>query len=316
MIINQLESEKKDKKLKEKLKHDERDLATRMRSLGGMPASKRLKYVSKKESLYKIVEEIEKWQARYDPTWILIMQMSIGEIDNRLEEQEKNPETGQIPIITAAKGIRDAARAIQEGTTENRQGVWIEKIHLNSSAIARSSVLFSDLAGTAVLIDKMAVNQAANVKKTIKEVRNLARILAEVDPTTFGLLKCRGVIKTENAQEPVSFKFVLDIPPGLSNPQSLRTVLLSGKSYPLDERLSLAKKIASSVLFVHTVQFVHKNLRPETIIIFQNAQSNIGSPFLAGFEQFRLEDGNTYRAGDDVWEHNLCKFINENWKLC
>ena len=87
----------------------------------------------------------------------------------------------------------------------------------------------------------------------------------------------------------------------------LRTVLLSRTSYPLDERLDLAKRLTSSILFVHTVQFVHKNIRPETIIIFQNEHSHIGAPFLAGFEQFRVEDGNTYRVGDDMWQHNLCK---------
>jgi hypothetical protein len=72
-------------------------------------------------------------------------------------------------------------------------------------------------------------------------------------------------------------------------------------------RLNLAKRLTSSILFVHTVQFVHKNIRPETIIVFQDEDSDIGAPFLAGFVQFRVEDGNTYRAGDDIWEHNLCK---------
>jgi hypothetical protein len=58
---------------------------------------------------------------------------------------------------------------------------------------------------------------------------------------------------------------------------------------------------------VHTVQFVLKNIRPETIIVFRNEHSDIGAPFLAGFEQFRIDDGHTYRAGDDLWQQNLCK---------
>jgi len=161
-----------------------------------------------------------------------------------------------------------------------------------------------------VLIDTMISNPAANANSTTKEVRNLARILAQVDPSTFGLLKCRGVIRVpkENTILPLfDFKFIFDIPAQLSSPQSLRAVLLSGASYPLDERLELAKKLASSVLFVHTVQFVHKNIRPETIIVFRNEDSDIGAPYLAGFEKFRIEDGNTYLAGDNIWDHNLCK---------
>jgi hypothetical protein len=143
---------------------------------------------------------------------------------------------------------------------------------LKPTSIQYSSVEISktDDEKAMVLIDTMISNPAANVNSTTKEVRNLARILAEVDPSTFGLLKCQGVIKMAklNTLHPLfDFKFI-KIPAKLSNPQSLRAVLLSETHYPLDERMNLAKKLASSVLFVHTVQFVHKNIRPETIIVF------------------------------------------------
>lgn len=90
------------------------------------------------------------------------------------------------------------------------------------------------------------------------------------------------------------------------NPRSLRAILLSSELFTLDERLALAQKLTSSILFLHTVSFVHKNIRPETIIVFEDVNSKIGSPFLAGFEKFRLEAGTTYRTGDDTWNHNLC----------
>ena len=318
LIIEQMLSEKREdeKAKKGKRKHDDRDIATMMKGLGDMRAPKKAKYVFKKSALYQIVDEIEKWQVRYDPTWILIMQMSIGNIDEELHEQQKRPEREQIPIIVAAKGIRDAARATQGEKVGGRGPIWIDHLDLKPSSIPHSSVQLSTLQDEkeTVLIDTMVCNPAANADKTTREVRNLARILAEVDPSTFGLLKCRGVIKVANAKEssplglPHSdFKFIFNIPPQLSHPQSLRTVLLSRTSYPLDERLDLAKRLTSSILFVHTVQFVHKNIRPETIIIFQNEHSHLGAPFLAGFEQFRVEDGHTYRAGDDMWQHNLCK---------
>lgn len=49
-------------------KHDDRDIVTKMKSLGGMKAAKRAKYVAKKKALVKIVDDIKKWQARYDPS--------------------------------------------------------------------------------------------------------------------------------------------------------------------------------------------------------------------------------------------------------
>jgi serine/threonine protein kinase len=217
-----------------------------------------------------------------------------------------------VPIIVAAKGLRDAARANQDSESKDQKSIWIEPddMELNIQKIRNSSVQLSlGPDESMVLIDTMVCNPAANITKTTKEVRNLARVLAEVDPSTFGLLKCRGVMRVSkpgSVHQLLDFKFIFDVPHKLTKPQSLRAVLLSEKPYPLDERLELAKKLTASVLFVHTVQFVHKNIRPESIIIFQNECSEIGAPFLSGFEQFRLEDGATFLSGDDLWYHNLC----------
>jgi hypothetical protein len=80
-----LSEKREDEKVKKgKRKHDDRDLAKIMRGLGDMRVSNKAKYVFKKSELYQIIDDIEKWQARYDPNWILIMQMSIGKIDEEL----------------------------------------------------------------------------------------------------------------------------------------------------------------------------------------------------------------------------------------
>jgi hypothetical protein len=312
LTIDQLMSQKKEEEqtAKQNRKHDDRDIAIVMKGLSDMGRSKKVKYASKKKALYDIVEDIEKWQARYDPSWILIMQMATGEnINEQIQDQEKkNPGTREIPIIAAAKGIRDAARTRQD-STRDMGSIWIEAddIDLAPETLQYSSVLVSNVPSLKetqelVLIDTMVSNPAANTNYTIKEVRNLARTLAVVDPETFGLLKCRGVMKVPKLASTnlMDFKFIFDVPHGLTEPKSLRAILMSKSSFPLDERLELAKKLTSSVLFVHTISFVHKNIRPETIIIFKNDKSQIGSPFLAGFEKFRLEDGNTYLVGDDV----------------
>jgi hypothetical protein len=187
-------SEKREveKAKKDKQRHDDQDITTLMKGLGHMGATKKMKYVLKKSTLYQIVNEIEKWQARYDPTWILIMQMSIGDIDEGFHEQQKKLKHPEIPIVAAAKGIRDAAKAIQDGKVERRLPIWIDHLDLNPSSIPHSSVKLSTLQDgkETVLIDTMISNPVANAERTVKEVRNLAHILAEVDPSTFGLLKC------------------------------------------------------------------------------------------------------------------------------
>ncbi|KAN0103559.1 hypothetical protein V8E51_011872 [Hyaloscypha variabilis] len=275
-----------------------------------MSISRKTRYVCKKESLFKIVEDIEKWQARFDPTWMLIMQMS--------------PELDQAPFILAAKRIRDLGKG---GQSTKVGTIWINSAELDTDylCLPYSSVLKSSMKTSEgmVLVDTMVCNPAADINSTAREVRNLARFLAEVEPATFGLLNCRGVIEThkeraetENTQREredwnlpitplVEFKFIFTVPKIFSEPRSLRALLVSAIPYPLSERLALAQKLTRSIFFIHTVQFVHKNIRPETVIVFREGNSDIGAPFLAGFENFRLEDGQTYKVGDDFWERNL-----------
>lgn len=314
-LLSQKRDEEKSKKIrKDTWKHTDADIGTVIKGLAGMSRSAKAKFALKMEALYDVLDEIEKWQARYDPGWILIMQMSIGSIDTELHREDEKAEPDQIPIIMAAKGLRDAVRANQDAKARDQNPIWIkaQQFDLNPQNVPGSTVQISNLPDDKdmVVIDNFVTNPKADLVSTTKAVRNLARLLAEVDPSTFGLLRCRGVIKVPKpgSMEPLfDFQFIFDVPHQLSNPQSLRAVLLSEKPYPLDERLELAKKLTSSILFVHTVQFVHKNIRPETIIIFENDLSEIGAPFLAGFEQFRLEDGFTFLSGDDLWQHNLCK---------
>jgi serine/threonine protein kinase len=165
----------------------------------------------------------------------------------------------------------------------------------------------------------MICNPIADMTRTTRDVRKLARILSKVDPLTFGLLACRGVVKTSTEDpSPIgqginSFKFVFSIPPSLKSPRSLRTLLIENDaSFTLNSRFDLAKQLTNSVLFVHNSQFVHKNIRPETIIVFENDSAKIGSSFLVGFEKFRPAEGMTYRISDGIWQHDLCRPLSHS----
>jgi hypothetical protein len=56
---------------------------------------------------------------------------------------------------------------------------------------------------------------------------------------------------------------------------------------------------------VHTFGFVHKNIRPESILVFDLTQGKAQSAFLVGFENFRRDEGWTQRLGDDAADKNL-----------
>lgn len=92
----------------------------------------------------------------------------------------------------------------------------------------------------------------------------------------------------------------------LRNPRSLRDILLTPpQNVALNERFSLASLLSRSVFFMHASNFVHKSIRPDNVIVFQDASSHLGRPFLVGFERFRKETTITHRFGDDLWERNL-----------
>jgi len=153
----------------------------------------------------------------------------------------------------------------------------------------------------------MPCDPEADVYLQTKDVRELASKLSHLDPIVFGILQCRGVIRNLEAdnKRPSSFDFVFQIPNELSDPKSLRSYLSLGTDHTLTDRLNVAKQLVKSVGYVHTLGFVHKNVRPETILAFQDKKSTLGIVFLTGFEKIRMADGRTRRSGDSAWDKNL-----------
>jgi serine/threonine protein kinase len=140
-----------------------------------------------------------------------------------------------------------------------------------------------------------------------QDIRDLARKLTNTDPLKFGLLQCRGVVKVRGEQGSiVSYDFMFHTPPSLKSPQSLRKVLIDAKSgLSLSARFHVAQQIAQSLSYVHTYGFVHKGIRPETILIFQDDDSELAASFLLGFEKFRPSQRQTLHHGDSEWQKNL-----------
>jgi hypothetical protein len=302
--------------------HDEKAISARLKSIEILSPRNKALYALTKTSLEAIVDDLEKWQARYDPTWMLILRMETAVLNDELSKECQKPQSNQSSFIMTAKEMRDAAKLSISETSSAHQAVWLDVNsfdRVGPSSNTTHPLLFS-LARlrnsiAQVMVDTMHCNPMADIPRTTKEVCNLARILSKVDPATFGVLKCRGIIKGLEtvvpyphslAKELPTFTFVFDVSPDLSNPRSLRSILQQAAAYSLNERFELAQQLTRSILYLHTARFVHKNIRPETIVVFQNAKSEIGAPFLLGFKKVRHEDGQTYGAGDGVWEKNLC----------
>jgi hypothetical protein len=105
-----------------------------------MSTGKKILFAFKKDSLQVIVEDLEKWQARFDLCWMLIMRMESRFIDDQLSRETQKPAAAQSQFILTAGGIRDAARA--NLTNEYLGGVtWLETSLSSVTKLAPSHVL-------------------------------------------------------------------------------------------------------------------------------------------------------------------------------
>lgn len=264
---------------------------------------KKMKAAFLKSGIKQAIQDLENWQARFDPSWYLITLVADSTIDQHLQQRPTfyNDPTEKL------KAIREARRPVD--ARQLQQSIFIDGRSIGGvrQPLSWNTTYVSHLGNDqAVLLDTITYPPDADMSIATTHVRDLARVLSNADPKVFGLLACHGVVKVVNAQaEGFQFQFVFAIPPGLYAPRTLREILLQGATYPLDQRFQLAKDLARSVAFVHTYGFVHKNIRPDTIVVFQDHPSVLGHSFLVGFERFRPAAAGSHLRGDPRWETNL-----------
>jgi hypothetical protein len=144
-------------------------------------------------------------------------------------------------------------------------------------------------------------------------VQELASKMAGADPSTMGILRSLGFYDDTGAHRN---RFVLqfEIPKGKTNPKTLQDLLADDKNqkdlvHSLSDRVTLAKKIASGLLFVHAGGFVHKKVNPTNIFVFETENgaypSHIGEPYLTGFDLVRKADQASARLATEDWKENI-----------
>ena len=287
---------------------------------------------SLKQCLERTVEDIAKWHQMFDPTWFLISRVPGTLVDSELQHDHAS----EMSSASALKQLRDAVHH-GKGNNDRNKRIFLKPdfLHGRDGFVPDSTLhMGTSIGGEEVLLDTVIAHPMASPARVRKEIRQLAYTMSTVDPASFGLLKCVGVIERslgtseedssrysgddytqatkkaafggERVEPALTFEFVFSIPKGLSHPQSLRALLSRAGERPrLNDRLFLAQHLVNAVMFVHSSDFVHKNIRPETVVLFEDSVSEIGVPFLAGFEKFRSADGQTFRTGEAVWEKDL-----------
>lgn len=268
-------------------------------------ALRKVKAIYIKRHLKQTVADLEDWQRRFDPSWYLITRIASPVVDKQLKDDlpSQNPSTIRL------KRMREAIKEVSSIGNSHAGSVFIDMSHIVGPAhkIPGTNTTMASYGNGArtVLLDRTDYGPLTETMTAKTYVRDLARLLFNVEPMTFGLLKCEGVIELPNKIDKSQFQFILEVPKGLSSPMTLRGILAEAPRCSLNHRIQLAKQLARSVMFVHTSGFVHKNIRPETILVFADGSSRLGPSFLSGFERIRPSGAATEKSGDLVWQKNL-----------
>ncbi|KAI1090606.1 hypothetical protein F5B19DRAFT_314933 [Rostrohypoxylon terebratum] len=288
---------------------------------------KKWKYLLIRESLDKVIADLEQWQSIFDPTWYLIILIKDNAVDSKLLEEIGIP-TGDLSDVSLGRmslssnstlaTIRNLRNTLKNKSTPNThvtltaEGLAWESAqeiqHSTTRLIPRtgSSKMF--------LVDSMLCDSNLDIPRARADAETLARKLKQVETSNSGLLSCHGLVKrkAQPARSLTSIDIVFRLPTGKTAPASLRSELLQRPIASLSSRIGIAMQLATAVSFVHTFDFVHKNIRPETILLLADLDTEQTggrtvpkSLYLLGFDRFRSVNFSTMRKGDTAWERNL-----------
>ncbi|KAF9885479.1 hypothetical protein FE257_012915 [Aspergillus nanangensis] len=260
-----------------------------------------------KDSLENAVQELQSWQREFDTSWYLILGVADKVIDKELAQQ---PGTGD--PFTVARHLRDA---IRPGFEHKNRFLSPEELDQGQRwEIPSSTAQVLRISGAmqrTYILDRTNHPAPSSVQFPMaKDVLDLAAKLERIEPTTFHILKCKGVVQTKDrdTKQPLSYDFIFRIPRQYHShqPSSLRHHLLHRTKLSLTSKMEFAKQIATAINYIHVLQFVHKNIRPDTIILFDGDDPTQFSPlFLVGFKAVRAADGHSERRGTSTWAENI-----------
>ncbi|KAF7545872.1 hypothetical protein G7Z17_g8852 [Cylindrodendrum hubeiense] len=212
--------------------------------------------------------------------------------------------------LSLADGIRTALR-----TNGPRSSIFLPPVAFDFTPIPYSKAKAARRHGSNdrwFIVDSLVCRPGSTDAMT-NDVRDLAQKLSHADPLTFGLLNCKGAMRITDPRQPshiISFDLFLRIPDGMEIPQSLRQFFLlypggTGSSPSITRRVRIAQQLAKSVSYVHTFNFVHKSISPESVLLLEDVNSSRSATFLVGFDRFRSADGATSLQGDSAWYQNI-----------
>ena len=264
----------------------------------------KLRYVLLKKSLDSTIGSLEAWQHRFDPGWYLMLKKQKYTSRRIVDDHDSD-------AMVTAKKIQIALSNDDSARLQNIYCPSVKEEYAQWASIDGSTAMvLTDTSRTdgIYIVDPLPCPGVSEAGDLESDVRALVRKLRAVDPVRFSMLQCSGAQRKRSKAGSFHYELVFRFPENASGePTSLATLIASAKQkrHSLSERLRIAQQLTRAVCYVHALDFVHKNIRPESVLAFRQNRSTLGSVYLVGFEMFRREDGSSRMTGDSSWERNV-----------
>jgi hypothetical protein len=126
----------------------------------------------------------------------------------------------------------------------------------------------------------------------LPRIEELATLLTSGHPKEFCVPPCLGFVKVREFDNDTGhFGFVFEAPPDASSKKnliSLSTALKGGTEPSLSDRYALAGRVATAMLYLHSVNWLHKGFHTQNVVWFSNAEPiSYESAYIMGFEYSR-----------------------------
>lgn len=210
---------------------------------------------------------------------------------------------------------------IKNDSNEELKPLDPKSLRLGSMKATRTEAIYE---GNAVWIEwkessREGNEQASIARDILRRVQKLAILLKLPNkPPQFRAPTCVGYVEDHDDHR---YGFVYEKPPAVSPstpPVSLLELFTPGRQPSLTKRIALTNALARCLMYLHSVNWLHKGFRSSNIVFFPNSNHEIeyGSPILAGFDYARpdlvgeLTEAPSVYSEHDIYRHPATLGVN------
>lgn len=256
-----------------------------------------IRYAIEKKRLDNAIEDLEAWQRIHDISWLLIMKMATQLLGAQPSSETSSAWLSSDRATISSQNANNKLR-LKKNVFDTLSKTSIPLLEGSLGMRGSEQVIVDNLTfGGTPLGDESRVKG---------DVKDLVQLLQEKAKGCIGILEPKVYVEDKDPSlQTLNFTILFKMPPGMGRPQSLRYALSTERCPSLCNRVKIGQDLAASVSHIHILGFVHKNIRPETVLLLSCEETPLLSTYLIGFRNFRKDDGVTTLLGDDEWQKNI-----------